>query len=373
MSETPFNHTMKLKKLIESLETLAPPSLQEGYDNSGLIVGHPDMEIRAALICLDSTPEVIDEAVQKGCNVVIAHHPIVFSGLKKITGRNYIERTILAAIRNDIAIYAIHTNLDNVAHGVNKRIADKLGLTNTRILDPKKGQLAKLTVFVPEQHAEQVRQAMFEAGAGAIGHYSECSFNTAGQGTFRAGEEANPHVGEKGRRHTESEIRIEAVVPVWKSSSVIKAMKEAHPYEEVAFDLVSMQNDLQNVGSGLIGDLEKPENALDFLKRLKKDMQSGSVRYTRPHVGQVSKIAVCGGSGSFLLEKAIQAGADVLVTADFKYHQFFDADGKIIIADIGHFESEQYTIDLLGDWIRLKFPTFASHFTGCNTNPVNYL
>ena len=364
---------MKLSELIQSLETFAPPALQEGYDNSGLIVGNPEMTITSAIICLDSTPDVIEEAIRKGCNLVIAHHPIVFSGLKKITGRTYIERTLLAAIKHDVAIYAIHTNLDNVYEGVNKRIADKIGLINTQILEPKKGQLSKLTVFVPEENAEAVRQAIFDAGAGSIGNYSECSFNSAGQGTFKAGDNAQPHVGKIDQRHTESEIRIEAVLPVWNSAGVIKAMKSAHPYEEVAFDLVALQNDLHTVGSGLIGDLKNPESTMDFLKRLKKDMQTSCVRYTRPHRETVSRIAVCGGSGSFLLEKAIRSGADVLVTSDFKYHQFFDADGQIIIADIGHFESEQFTIDLLGDWLRLKFPTFALHFTDCKTNPVNYL
>jgi dinuclear metal center YbgI/SA1388 family protein len=364
---------MKLKELIQSLETFAPPALQEGYDNSGLILGSPEMEITSALICLDSTPDVIEEAIKKGCNLVIAHHPIVFSGLKKLTGRTYIERAILSAIKHDIAIYAIHTNLDNVHEGVNRRIADKIGLTKTRILEPKKGQLAKLTVFVPEKSAETVRQAIFDAGAGSIGNYSECSFGVSGQGTFKAGEHTNPHVGEIGQRHTEAEIRLEAILPVWETSKVIKAMKSAHPYEEVAYDLVSLQNELQTVGSGMIGQLENPEDSLEFLKRLKKVMKTSCVRYTQPHKQTVQKVAVCGGSGSFLLEKAIREGADILVTADFKYHQFFDADGQIIIADIGHFESEQFTIDLLSDWLRSKFPTFASHFTGCNTNPVNYL
>ena len=364
---------MKLKELIQSLEKFAPPALQEGYDNSGLIVGNPEMELTSALICLDSTPEVIAEAIEKGCNLVIAHHPIVFSGLKKITGRTYIERALLTAIKHDVAIYAIHTNLDNVHEGVNKRIADKLGLTKTRILEPKKGQLSKLTVFVPEKNAEALRQAIFDAGAGSIGQYSECSFNVAGQGTFKAGENSKPYVGEIGLRHTESEIRVEAVLPVWESSNVIRAMKAAHPYEEVAYDLVVLENELHTVGSGMIGELENPENWLEFLKRLKEVMKTSCVRYTAPHKETVQKIAVCGGSGSFLLEKAIRAGADMLVTADFKYHQFFDAGGQIIIADIGHFESEQFTIELLGDWLRLKFPTFASHFTGCITNPVNYL
>jgi len=364
---------MLLKDIISFLEQKAPPALQESYDNSGLIVGSPDMEITAALICLDSTPEVIAEARERGCNLVIAHHPIVFSGLKKLNGKNYIERAVIDAIRHDIAIYAIHTNLDNVAHGVNMKIAEKLGLSNTRVLDPKSKLLSKVAVFVPVSHADEVRKALFDAGAGHIGDYDECSFNTSGTGTFRAGEGTNPHVGAHGEQHREDEVRIETIVPGWKVSRVVSAMKAAHPYEEVAYDIFPLDNKWDQVGAGMLGELAEPMPVADFLQMLKVYMQANGIRYTKPHVSHIRKVAVCGGSGSFLLQAAMAAGADVLVTADFKYHQFFDADGKIIIADIGHFESEQFTMNLLNDWFRQKFPIFATHLTGVITNPVHYL
>lgn len=364
---------MKLRDIISFLESMAPPALQENYDNSGLITGNPDMDISGALICIDSTPEVIAEAKTKGCNLVVAHHPIIFSGLKKITGKNYVERTVIDAIRSDIAIYAIHTNLDHVAHGVNMRIAEKLGLSNLRILEPKNGLLFKISVYVPQSHLEPVQNAMFNAGAGHIGQYDRCSFYTPGTGTFRAGSGASPFVGNIGEWHAENEFRLEVVVNQWNKAAVVKAMIQAHPYEEVAYDVYVVENEVINFGAGLIGDLSEPTLSSHFLFQLKQTMKAGVVRYTRPHVESVKTIAVCGGSGSFLLENAVRAGADVLVTADFKYHQFFDADGRIIIADIGHYESEQFTMHLLNDWFSQKFPTFATHLTEVVTNPVYYL
>ncbi len=364
---------MKLHEIIQSLETLAPPALQESYDNSGLLVGSANMEITGAVVCLDSTPAVIEEAIQKGCNLVIAHHPIIFSGLKKLNGKNYIERAVMMAVKNDIAIYAIHTNLDNVQAGVNKKIADKLGLINTSILDPKSNVLSKLVVYAPNDNAEKVRQAMFDAGAGHIGHYDQCSFNSSGTGTFRPGHDSNPYVGTKGSMHSENEIKIEVIAPKWIINNILTSAKEAHSYEEVAYDIVSLENSLHTVGSGMLGYLPQPMYSLDFLKQLKATMKAGVIRHTAIVNPKVHKIAICGGSGSFLLPQSIKAQADVLVTADFKYHQFFDADDKLIIADIGHFESEQFTIQLLVDWLKLKFPTFASHFTEVNTNPVSYL
>lgn len=364
---------MLLKEITSYLERVAPLSLQESYDNSGLIVGSPDMTINAALICLDCTPEIIEEAIRKGCNLIIAHHPIVFSGLKKINGKNYIEKAVIAAIKNDIAIYAIHTNLDNVHVGVNQKIADKLGLKSTYILQPKKGLLSKLVVFVPIKHADAVKEKMFEAGAGHIGNYDECSFSQVGEGTFKASAAANPFVGEKGKRHSESEIRLECIVPKWLQSQVIGAVKSVHPYEEVAYDIYPLENEHVKVGSGMIGELPSEMKALDFLHFIKKQMKADGIRYTHPHKEYVKKIAVCGGSGSFLLDDSIRAGADMFITADFKYHQFFDADNRIIIADIGHYESEQFTIELISDWLAKKFATFATHLTETVTNPVRYL
>lgn len=364
---------MKLKEITDEMERFAPLALQESYDNAGLICGDPSMEVSSALICLDSTEAVLDEAIALGANLVIAHHPIVFSGLKKFTGKNYVERVIIKAIRNNIAIYAAHTNLDNVQQGVNSRIAEKLGLQNCSVLVPQKAAMKRLITFCPEEKAEQVRMAMFNAGAGRIGDYEECSFNSVGEGTFKAKEGANPYVGEIGKLAREKEIKIETIYPVWLESKVVSAMIKAHPYEEVAYDLIALTNTHSGYGSGLVGELVSEVTELDFLKGLKNKMNTAVVRHTAIRNKMVKKVAVCGGSGSFLLGNAKQAGADVFVTADFKYHQFFDADNQIVIADIGHYESEQFTKELFYDILNQKFSTFALHLSKTNTNPINYL
>ena len=363
---------MYIKDVIQHLESLAPKSYQENYDNSGLIVGDKNAEIKGILVCLDSIEAVIDEAIRKKCNLVVAHHPIIFSGLKSLTGKNYIERTIIKAIKNDVAIYAIHTNLDNVLSGVNSYLANKIGLRNAQILAPKHDLLQKLAVFVPKAHVEQVKTALFSAGAGEIGKYKHCSFSSEGLGTFMATEGTSPHVGDIGKTHTEPEFKLEVVFPKHIQSNVINALLQAHPYEEVAYDIYKLENAFNQVGSGMIGEVDETEE-LTFLKSLKTNLPTNCVRHTQLLGKKVKKVAVCGGSGSFLLPEAIAQGADVFVTADFKYHQFFDADNQIVIADVGHFESEQTTIQLIADWINEKFPRFAVHLTEMNTNPVNYL
>lgn len=364
---------MKASAIISLLEQLAPPSLQESYDNSGLIVGNSDTEVASVLISLDCTEDVVDEAIQLGCNMIVSHHPIVFSGLKRFNGSNYVERTVMHAIRNNILIYAIHTNLDHVSDGVNGRIAQRLGLVNTKILAPKKEQLNKLVTFAPVAHADAVRNALFDAGAGHIGNYDRASFNVDGQGTFRGNAGTNPFVGEIGQTHTEHETRIEVILPAFASSRIVKALKEAHPYEEVAYDLYPLLNAWEQAGAGLVGDLPEEIDALEFLRSLKTSMNTACVRYTLPHKHKVQRIALCGGSGSFLLSHAKGAKADVFITADYKYHQFFDAENAIIIADIGHYESEQFTMQLLADRLADNFPKFATHLTRVNTNPINYL
>ncbi|KHJ38327.1 putative GTP cyclohydrolase 1 type 2 [Pedobacter glucosidilyticus] len=364
---------MKIKELSTFLESIAPASYQEAYDNAGLIVGHPHQEIKKALICLDCTEAVVQEAIDEQCDIIIAHHPIVFKGLKKFNGKNYVERVVIKAIKHDIAIYAIHTNLDHVYNGVNKKIADKLGLINTQILAPREALLKKLVVFVPTQHKEQVKEALFTAGAGSIGNYTECSFEQAGQGNYKANESANPFLGEKNKRHTEEEYRLEVLIPAHLEHKIVAAMLQAHPYEEVAYDLFPISNTLKTVGAGMFGQLEVAMDEAEFLKLLKQNMQVSVIRHTALLGKKISKVAVCGGSGSFLLQQAIQAGADIFITADFKYHEFFDADGKIIIADIGHFESEQFTQDLLLEIIQNNFPNFALRLTVHNTNPIKYL
>jgi dinuclear metal center YbgI/SA1388 family protein len=346
--------------------------LQEDYDNAGLITGDAEWDCSGAIISLDATEAVILEAMEKKCNLVIAHHPIIFRGLKKINGKNYVEQTIITAIKNDIAIYAIHTNLDNVQQGVNGMIAAKLGLINTRVLVPKSELLKKLYVFVPLQQAAQVRDALFEAGSGHIGNYSECSFNTAGTGTFTAGEGTHPFAGEIGKQQQEAEIKIETIFPAWLEGRIVSAMKAAHPYEEVAYDILPLANTHDHIGAGIVGELPAAMEETGFLKQIKETFMVPVVRHT-PLTGKpVKRVAVCGGAGSFLISNAIETGADFYITADVKYHEFFDANGRLVIADVGHYESEQFTIALLAGFLQEKFPTFAALKTGVKTNPVNY-
>ena len=362
---------MRISEITSYLEQLAPPSLQESYDNSGLLIGSASKEVEKALVCLDVTEDVVDEAVAQGCGLVIAHHPLIFSGLKRLNGSNYVERTVIKAIENNIAVYAIHTNLDNVSDGVNSMIGSKLGIQNMRILSPKEGDLKKLVVYTPKDHSEVVMQAMFDAGAGHIGKYDQCSFRCEGYGTFRGGGDTEPFVGEPGVRHTEHEARVEVILPGYRVNAVLAEMIEAHPYEEVAYDLHSLENSQEQVGAGMIGQLDAPVYTMDFLKTV-KDTFGGVIRHTRLVKDQVQKIAWCGGSGSFLLQVAKRAGADLFLSSDFKYHQFFDAENEIIIADIGHYENEQFTIPLIADKLREKFPSFAVLLTAIETNPVNY-
>jgi len=363
---------MKLHELTNHLESIAPLDYQEPYDNAGLLVGSPDKEVNQALLSLDCTEAVVDEAIALGCDLVISHHPIVFKGLKRFNGNTYVERVVMKAIKHDIALYAIHTNLDNVLGGVNSKIAQRLGLLDTRILSPKRDLLNKLVVFVPLAHVDHVRTALFTAGAGSIGDYDACSFNAPGYGTFRAGEGTHPFVGRPGAHHREEEMRVEVIFPAAKERAVLRGLFEAHPYEEVAYDVYRLQNSHQGVGSGLIGHLKQPIDESDFLALLKAQLGAQVIRHTALRGTPVVDVAVCGGAGGFLLGQAIRSGADVFVTADYKYHEFFDAEGKIVIADVGHFESEQFTQQLLLEIIQKKFPTFAVRLTRMDTNPIKY-
>jgi dinuclear metal center YbgI/SA1388 family protein len=315
---------------------------------------------------------VVDEAIANGCNLIVAHHPIIFGGLRQLTGRNYVERTVIKAIKHDIAIYAIHTNLDNVHTGVNARIAERLGLLNTRILQPKAGLLAKLVTTCPVGQAEAVRQALFAAGAGQIGNYDQCSFSTSGTGTFRGNAGSTPFVGEVGHLHREAEERIEVVYPQHAEARIVNALLAAHPYEEVAYDLIPLANTWAQTGAGLVGELPEPLAPDAFLAHVKTAMEASVIRYTPVGNRPIRRVALCGGAGSFLLKAAKAAGAEAFVTADYKYHEFFDAEGQVLIADIGHYESEQFTKGLLADRISEKFPTFVVRLSGVNTNPISY-
>ncbi|MEZ4936555.1 MAG: Nif3-like dinuclear metal center hexameric protein [Crocinitomicaceae bacterium] len=363
---------MRIQEVIRYLESLAPLSSQESYDNSGLLVGDASRETTSALIALDCTEDIVDEAIRKNCNLIISHHPIIFKGLKSITGRNYVERTIIKAIQNDIAIYALHTNLDNYLHGVNFEIGKRIGLNHLKVLAPSSDNLLKLVVYVPEKNAQEMRDALFQAGAGNIGNYSECSYNISGEGTFKGNDASNPALGNKGERHTEKETRIEVILSKHQQHLVLAAMLNSHPYEEVAYDLIPLINKNNYEGAGMIGELESAMQTEDFLKHLKEVFDVPCIRHTALVKGIIRKVAFCGGSGSFLLKQARSHKADIYVTGDFKYHEFFDAEDQIIIADIGHYESEQYTKNLLHDILSKKFPKFAVHLTEISTNPINY-
>ncbi|MGN7721134.1 Nif3-like dinuclear metal center hexameric protein [Chitinophaga sp. 22620] len=364
---------MTIRDIIQVIETFAPLSYQESYDNAGLIFGRPEWEVKGALLTLDATEAVLDEALEKGCNLVIAHHPIVFGGLKKITGRNYVERVAIKAIKHDIAVYAAHTNLDNVRAGVSAMMAERLNLTHTKVLDSKRELLRKLFTFVPVADAETVRNALFAAGAGHIGKYSECSFYHEGTGTFKGQADTDPYVGKPGERHAEGEVKVEVIFPAWMEGKVVDAMLKHHPYEEVAYDIVKLENSYAEVGSGLTGLLPGEMEEMDFLRLVKERFRTGCVRYTPLRGKKVKKVAVCGGAGSFLLKHAKAAGADAYVSADFKYHEFFDAENQLIIADVGHFESEQFAVDLFYHILTENFSNFAPLKSTINTNPVNYL
>jgi dinuclear metal center YbgI/SA1388 family protein len=361
-----------LKDVIHFLESFAPLSLQESYDNAGLITGDVNTEITTVLITLDVTEKVIEEAIQKKAELIVAHHPIIFSGLKKITGKSYVERTLIKAIKNDIAIYAAHTNLDGVDRGVNHKICEKLGLQNCKILQPASNQLKKLVTFIPVKSSSEVREAIFNAGAGNIGNYDSCGFIAEGLGSFRGNENSNPFVGKKGEIHAEKEILFETIFPGYLQGKIIEALLKVHPYEEVAYDIYPIENKFEKVGMGMTGTFAEPKSEIEFLNQLKSTFNTGVIKHTALKDKPVEKVAVCGGSGSFLLNAAIAAGADFFVSGDFKYHQFFDAENKIVIADIGHFESEQFTKELFYELLTKKFPKFAVRLSEVGTNPVFY-
>jgi dinuclear metal center YbgI/SA1388 family protein len=360
-----------VKDIVAELEKLAPPSYQESYDNTGLIVGNPEAEASSALLCFDATEEVIDEAIEKKANLVISHHPAIFGGLKKINGKNATERIVIKAIKNSIAIYAAHTSLDSVQGGINTVLAEKLGLSEIKILSPVKKLLFKIVTFVPEAYSGKVRQAMFGAGAGHTGNYDSCSYNIKGTGTFRGGKNTNPFAGKKGVLCNEPEIRIETVAKKENLNGIISALKKAHPYEEPVYDVYQLENTYENAGTGAIGVLPEYTDAVEFLAEIKKVLSAKVIRHN-DLFKKVKTVAVCGGSGSGYINEAIAAGADIFVTGDCKYHQFMDCRNEIILADTGHFESEYFAAEIFFDKINKKFPNFAVDLSRGIINPVQY-
>lgn len=363
---------MKIKEIIKVLEDFAPVQLQESYDNAGLAVGNQENDVKGVLCTLDVTESVINEALTLGANLIISHHPLIFKGLKQITGKTENEKIVIQAIKNDIAIYSAHTNLDNVKNGVNQIICDKIGLKECKILQPLKNQLLKIVTFVPVDSSEKVRDAMFNAGAGTIGNYDSCSFNATGQGTFRGNENTNPFVGEKGILHFENETRIETVVPKFLLSHVLKAMMKAHPYEEVAYDIYPLDNEYNQAGAGMIGHFNQPIEAQKFLDLLKDTFGISVIKYAGNDTIKIQKVAVCGGSGSFLISTALKQDAHAFITGDIKYHQFFDAGNNLLLCDVGHYESEQFTKEIFYSILIKKLSTFAVHLSKEVTNPIKY-
>ena len=364
---------MKIKEIVSALDRFAPLPLQDGFDNAGLQIGLTEAEATGALLCLDVTEAVLDEAIALGCNLVISHHPLIFKGYKSITGKDYVERCILKAIRNDMVLYAAHTNLDNAKGGVNYKIAEKIGLKHLQVLEPKRNSLLKLVTFVPTEQAERVRKALFAAGCGNIGGYDSCSYNLKGEGTFRAGENTHPFCGSIGELHREEEVRIETILPSYKKGEVGRALLSAHPYEEPAFDLYPLENEWTQAGAGIVGELETPETELEFLKRIKKIFEVECVKHNRLTGREIQKVALCGGAGAFLIPQAIRSGADIFITGEIKYHDYFGHEDEILLAEIGHYESEQYTKEIFYSIIRDLFPNFALHLSKINTNPIKYL
>ncbi len=364
---------MTIRDITTCIEKIAPLNYAEGFDNVGLLVGNYDVQVTGVLVTLDTLENIIDEAIENNCNLIVSFHPILFSGLKKLNGKNYVERVILKAVKNDIAIYAMHTALDNSFQGVNAKICEVLGLQNRKVLIPQKNTIKKLTSYVPHDNAEAVRTALFKAGAGTIGNYDNCSFNTEGYGTYKGNENSNPTLGEKGKLNTENETFISVIFERHKEKDLLTALFKAHPYEEVAYDIVPLDNLHQEIGMGMIGELAEEKSDVAFLEFLKEKMNAKGIRHSELLGKPIKKVAVLGGSGSFAIENAIQKGADIYVTADIKYHEFYKAENKLIIADIGHYESEQFTKNLLVDILTKKFPNFAIILSQKNTNPINYL
>ena len=364
---------LKVKDILKEIEEYAPLPLQEGFDNAGIQVGDVNQPAHGALLCLDVTEEVIDEALELGCNLIISHHPLAFRPFKSLTGKSYIERCLMKACKYDLVIYAAHTNLDNANGGVNFKLAELIGLQNVRVLSPQKQALLKLVTFVPESYADLVRTTLFNAGAGRIGNYDSSSFNLPGEGTFRANEGCHPFCGEIGALHTEKEIRIETILPAFRKGAVMQALLSVHPYEEPAFDFYLLENRWEQVGSGVVGELPEEEDEMSFLQRIKELFQVGCVKHS-PLTGRpIREVALCGGSGAFLINDAINYGADIFITGEAKYNDFYDVEDRILLATIGHYESEVCTKEIFYSIISRKFPTFALHLSNVNSNPVKYL
>ena len=363
---------MTISEFIRQLSTKIRFSYAEDFDNVGLLCGRPEQELRGVLVCHDALESVVQEAIEKGCNCIVAFHPIIFSGLKSITGKSYVERAVMLALENKIAIIAVHTAWDNDFYGVNHGIAKALGLRHLQVLIPKKDALSQLRFFVPVEAAEQVRSAIFATGAGTIGQYADCSFNIHGTGTFLPLEKASPAYGEVGTWEQVSEMEVQILVENWQLPAAIQAMKDAHPYEEVAYYVTSLRNENHHAGLGQFGLLDEEMSAQEFLSECRAVFDVPVIRTSSHFTGRIRKVAVLGGSGASGISAAKKLGCDAYVSSDFKYHDFFQGDENFLLADVGHFESERFVSQQLADVISNILPTFAVLKSETKTNPVNY-
>lgn len=364
---------MKIKEILQTIEQFAPLALQESYDNCGVQIGNVNQDVTKILLSIDVTENVIDEAISLGCNLIISHHPIAFRKFRSLTGKNYEERCMIKACKHDIVLYAAHTNLDNATGGISYKLAELIGLEQIRTLDPIKGKLLKLSTFAPTSHAELIRNALFDAGAGNIGNYNSCSYNTNGFGTFNAGEKANPFVGEINELHIENEVKIEVVLPTFKQTDVLRALLSCHPYEEPAYDFYALENIWNQVGSGVVGTLPEEMEEEDFLYMLKDVLKLESIQHSIYRRKKIIDVALCGGSGAFLIPKAISYGADIFITGEAKYNDFYDVEDKILLATIGHYESEICSKDIFRDILTKKYSDINIFHSRFDTNPVKYL
>ncbi len=365
---------MLIGHITAALEQYAPFQLQEDFDNCGLIIGSPAHECSGVLVSVDVTTAVVKEAIESGCNLIVAHHPLLFKGIKRLNGLSPVEQAVKLALCHDIAVYACHTCLDNAAEGVSHMMAAKLGLEVVKVLEPKRGTLTALSVCVPAESADELRLALFEAGAGSIGDYDSCSFAVTGMGTFRPLDGAEPYSGKVGSQYIGEEVRLDLVLPSYLQNSVEKALVEVHPYEEPAYQFFPMLNGSRHLGLGAVGNLAHALTPDELVAHVKSVFQSPVARCSAyPADSIIRRVAVCGGAGSSLIPKAIAAGAQAIVTSDTRYHDFVDYANTILIVDIGHHESENCTKDIFYHIITKKFPNFAVRYANADINPINYL
>ena len=364
--------TMRIQKIIDVIEEWAPPVYAENFDNVGLIIGDAHRDCKGVLVTHDTLENVVDECISKNLNLIVSFHPIIFSGLKKLTQSSYVERVIIKAIKNDICVYAIHTALDNHRYGVSHALAENLGLLNIKVLSPKKNAIRKLITYAPKDKVSLLLKNLYKAGAGSIGNYDECSFTSTGTGTFKGNEKSNPKLGERGKKTVTDEVQINLIFEFHKQTKILQALFKFHPYEEVAYEVFKLKNENQNIGMGSIGDLEKEMDEEEFISTIQKKLNIEMIRHSKKNGKKIKKVAVLGGSGSFAISSAISSNADALITADLKYHDFFQAENKILLIDAGHYETEQFTKKLIHDYLNKKLPNFAIVLSESITNPVNY-